>query len=204
MLNNRCFGTFHHPLVTATQISLAMDSERRDVLIPEVWEIISDRKSTENLVAKIIFFAKEIYQIFFKFVCLKSHFSLVRSLIAFSACSVSNYDKPSMDDPCFLRSFPQKKNSSMEIAIHFFLSGDTGLTTEMLQLIPVFVHLSDVFFQHPWDISELTIAPLVTTVNLWIKMRRKCLADIIKTLCNILLRLTNICRSSNSWKTCLC
>ena len=42
MLNHRCFGTFHRPLVTATQISLAMDCESRDVLMPEVREKISD------------------------------------------------------------------------------------------------------------------------------------------------------------------
>ena len=49
MLNNRCFSTFHRPLVTATQISLAMDCESRDVLMPEVREKISDRKSAKDL-----------------------------------------------------------------------------------------------------------------------------------------------------------
>ena len=54
MLNNRCFGTFHRPLLTATQISLAMDCESRDVLMPEVREKISNRKSTKELGGKIM------------------------------------------------------------------------------------------------------------------------------------------------------
>ena len=49
MLNNRCFSTFHRPLVTATQISLAMVCDSRDVLMPEVREKISDRISTKEL-----------------------------------------------------------------------------------------------------------------------------------------------------------
>ena len=47
------FGTFHRHLVTATQISLAMDCESRDVLMPEVREKISDRKSTKELGGEI-------------------------------------------------------------------------------------------------------------------------------------------------------
>ena len=56
MLKNRRFGIFHCPLVTATQISSAMDCESRDVLMPEVRllslflpEKISERKSTKQL-----------------------------------------------------------------------------------------------------------------------------------------------------------
>ena len=53
MLNNRCFGTFRHPLITATQISLAMDYKNREVLMPEMREKISDRKSTKELGGEI-------------------------------------------------------------------------------------------------------------------------------------------------------
>ena len=51
-------------------------------------------KSTQchfyNLVAKILFLCQKIYQFFLKFVCLKSHFSLVRSLIASSATTTNH------------------------------------------------------------------------------------------------------------------
>ena len=85
-----------------------------------------------NLVAKLYFFPKEIYQFFFKFVCLKSHFSLLRSLIASSARSVSNYANDRWMTPASGGLFHTKRYSFCGNSNPLFLYGDTELTNEML------------------------------------------------------------------------